>query len=484
MVPLPEHLTHLGHLAELAARLRLGWGGGKTFPETGHIVVTEALMRKLGLPKELIDPPEQWRISDEEKLLADVARSHPLVVGALADGWELSRSSRDQLAPWVRVWKDRVGALVSFLPLVKAAGMETLLGDDPDPAALAHRLQLHAEHVGIPFRVSNGATGVDLIAHLDHWRRRVLTEPADPVPPSTRGAEAKLIWHRKPTPAERQMRYLHSYDARANYLSGARHTKLGIGAAEHRTGDQAAFDPKLPGYWLARPPKWTDWNLPNLFVSHRPPEDGWRWLTTPTLFNALDLFGIEVEVAEAWVWPEHTQYLNKWAEHLDAARLALIAAGGEDPGGNPDVRAVLAAVKDTYRAGIGRLGYREAEGKVLYRPDWQHLVTAQSQGNLIRRLVKVAEQSHRWPLAIEYDNILFASDDPDPAAAIPAPMTLGPRLGQFKYKGSGLMADFTDRLDAAPAFPFRQLTPPRRWDPSAPPSPGAADNQHQSEAGE
>ncbi|MFF5265132.1 hypothetical protein ACFY4C_40130 [Actinomadura viridis] len=462
VVPLPEPLTHLGHLAELTAHLRLGWGGGKTLPETGHILVTGALMLKLGLPTELVEPPEKWRISDEDELLAEVAQQHPLVTGAIADGWGMSQSSRQRLAPWLRIWKERQSAFVSFLPLVKAAGMETLLGDDPSPAALAHRLQLYAQHVGIPFRVSNGATGIDLIAHLDHNRRRVITEPVEPVPPAAHGAEARLIWHRAPTPEERQLRYLHAYDASANYLSGARHTKLGIGPAEHRVGPDAVFDPKLPGYWLVRVPDWTDWNLPSPFNSLTR-VDGWHWLTTPTLYNVYDLFDIKVEVKEAWVWPDHTQYLNKWAEQLDTARLALIQEAAD---GNADAEAVLAAVKDTYRAGIGRLGYHAAAGKVFYRPDWQHLIMAQSQGNLLRKLVKVADQSHRWPLAIDVDNVLFASNDPNPATAIPEPMQLGRRLGQFKHKGSGLMEELGDRLGVGPAFAFRRLTPPEQWKPS------------------
>ena len=158
---------------------------------------------------------------------------------------------------------------------------------------------------------------------------------------------------------------------------------------------------------------------------------------------------------------------------LNKARLAL---AGPPPGyqpEDPDARAVLSALKDTYSGAVALFGSPQLDGDQeagrdrhkLYRPDWAHMVVATATARLYRKILQAEEASPgTWPLAIDRDNLLYASDDPDPERACPAPLKTGNQLGQAKNKGSGLMAGAAELLTAG-RFSFdKDLTPPGGWD--------------------
>jgi hypothetical protein len=237
-----------------------------------------------------------------------------------------------------------------------------LLDGSPSPAALAARLERYAQLTGVPYGRSAAYSGHDLVTQVDARRKKVLDGPADPPPvhPSVPGIVAD---QRRPGPEEEKHAFLHSYDATAAWLAAAKGTELGIGAAVRK--DRPEFDPRLTALWRVRPPAWDTWRVPDPLKTRQPRKDGTIWVYTPLLAFEAEVLGAEIRPLEAWVWPEHTRYLDLWAQQMDAARLAL---AGPPPGyrpGDPDDAAVLAAVKDTYSGAVTLFGSPQIDGDGL-----------------------------------------------------------------------------------------------------------------------
>jgi hypothetical protein len=536
-LPPPADVSHAGMLADLPTRLELGWGGGKLPPHTGQLWLTAGFLQRAGLPV----PAEGQQIEDTERMLEEAAVA-PFITGAVAAGWEISEASRTRLGHRMRIWRatNRAGAQLVFVPYI--SGDVALLDGDPGPAALAARLDMYARHTGVPYGRSAAYSGHDLLLQLDARRKIVLSGPAEP-PPVQPAGTGLISFQRAPTEKEASRRFVHSYDTTAAWLAAAKGTEYGVGEAVHR--DRPVFDPKLPGVWRVTPPAWDTWAIPNPFAVRRKRDDGTAWYYTPLLAMAADLLDAQIRPVEAWVWPEHTRYLDLWAAELNKARLAL---SGPPPGyrpEDPDAAAVLAAVKDTYSGAVTLFGSSQldaaadrlilyprllelasrdggaadvvspatlrrrycrvtfaqetqaqpcascgtpstelvgamplhlqcpdppaAEGggrerHKLFREDWAYTGIGTAGARLYRKILQVEEITPGlWPLAIDRDNLLYASDNPDPEQACPPPLKTGNGLGQVKNKGSGLMADATPLLGKG-RFSFDNLIPPARWD--------------------
>jgi hypothetical protein len=473
---LPDSLPHAGAIGDLPGRLNLGWGGGKLPPFTGQLWLTAAFCEQVaGLPL----PPPGISSEDRDALLTEAA-GRPWLTAALDAGWQVSDASRARLGHRMRIWRDgnKAGAQIVYLPYI--TGEVALLDGDPSPAALAARLERYAQLAGVPYGRSAAYSGHDLVMRVDARRKKVLAGPAAP-PPVHPSVSGLVSFQRRPAAEEEKHAFLHSYDATAAWLAAAKGTEFGLGEAVHR--DRIDFDPQLPALWRVVPPAWDTWRAPDPLAARRRREDGTIWAYTPLLAFEADMLGAGIQVLEAWVWPEHTRYLDLWAQQLDAARLAL---AGPPPGyrpGDPDDAAVLAAVKDTYSGavtlfGSSQLAADKESGKPahrLYRPDWAHLIVNTAAARLYRKVFDAAAASGRWPVGIDRDNLLYTSDDPDPERSCPDGLVpsrpgqeknpVGNRLGQVKNKGSALMSAAGPLL-AAGKFHFDDhLLGRDDWDP-------------------
>lgn len=288
---------------------------------------------------------------------------------------------------------------------------------------LAWAVALYREAAGdvMPWRGNGAQTSAGFLRA--RYRRGGALKATEVAPPWTDkvAGEVDAIWAREPTVAEQRARYLMAFDLNGQYLSAASTLALPAGPVEHRDHfpDLREVD---PGYWLCEMPAWSGpgpcpWRVDR--------HGGPVWVTTPTAWLAQRQH--DVVPLEAWVWPEHHQFLRPWYEHLKRAR----EVAGELTG------PALSAVKLTYKAGLGYLETKPAERKggatdALYQPYWSEAVTAQARCNLHRRIAQLSVE----PLAVYVDCLYFLTNSTNPGAfCARAGIPLGDGLGQFKQRG-------------------------------------------------
>lgn len=364
--------------------------------------------------------------------------AHPwLRAGA---GWQLSTSA---LAPWTAA---RTPAPTDdgppTLTLEVGIGAYQVAGGDPfadaiDGAELLGAVIAFAEALAAPrpfvFRQSCAQTGW----HLMHspWgvgsRRRPLEQAGPEVRPALEGvAPGEQIevpyggaWA---LPKSRRLPrgwWVRAFDVNGQRLAACSRLRLGVGAVEHYTGElaQGALAEQLPGYHrvtaLRRPFRC----IPAAF------ELGWH--TTPRVAMAAYL-GLEPQVSESWVWPEHLPYLDPFYDRLRQARTRLLA--GETRG----AAIALGALKQCYLQPLGRLRSAKlgAKGDVRYRPSWYDAVIGQELAREYLRLHQLAEAGE-LVLAVYFDTIITVVPEPD---YTPAALEVSEQLGKWRPMGGPL----------------------------------------------
>lgn len=430
--PLPEPLEHLGHLAELVQTYRLGWGEGRR-SDPGQVHISDAIAQRLGLP---IDPPAD--IADRTAFFA-AASQLPAYVGAIAAGWQ---GSARGMSPWTRLWREgHPGALVVVSSWQARDAM--VLDDTRGPSDLAGDLLSYARALGIAYRISPAASGVDLISKTRARARIKITEPVEiPDLGQPRIIERDLRWTRHFTPTEAGHAYLHGYDHNGAFPAVAGNLAVGIGQVQHLEGAAAAeaWDGRRPGYWQAEVADWrvTDQGHPiypwagmpdPADPANRGRREGRRWLTTPTIAWLAEL-GHEFTITAAMVFDDHTRYLDQWAASVRQARKLYVAGHLSDR--------VWSAIKATYAATHGRLAMADRRGEVLYRPDIHESWVAAAKISTYRRLLQIGTDTGSWPVAAITDTIFYTSDEPDPVKAWPGKAeSLGlETMAQWKPYGS------------------------------------------------
>lgn len=464
----PE-ITHLGDLALLTGRdhLRLGWGGGEDrLPDAGQVWLFTSALERLGLPTSMALPEDRAltksQRSKETRKMFGKLDDHPLVAGALEAGWQLGQGGH--LGVWTRIWHSDLlpgGAFLVGLPWHRIEGVP-LFDGDPAPGALADRLATFASHVGVTYRMTAAATGLDLIDHhrpprrsedddLGSGRGRValVKGVGAELPPWRRQSKdarfnalgQDFSWWRqwdKLGEAERDLRYVHAYDRNASYLSPWQNIDLGVQDLEHREGAAAAWDGKeKPGYYLIEEWQWPAWGLPE--PSGAKVGQGRMWVNVHTM-KQLAMVGIEPIVHESFTWAVTTRYLAGPGKALSTARAALQDAPEADQTAQP----VLNAVKLLYASTVGKLAERDhSDDYHLWRPDWQDHIVSATKTQILRVLSKIHDSTGTSALVVDRDAIFFASNDPDPVTAWPGdPRQLDTKLGAWKPAYSAELEDW------------------------------------------
>lgn len=440
--PLPGPIGHVGDLVRLAQWLHLGTQVTKYRTAAGQIWVGDELARQLGIDVESITAAAT---ADHDKVTREVTRAAAGVTDALRAGYSLGGRDKDALGRWTRVWKGTEQSVwVVLLAAMTRDGADVpLMGDDPDHATLARRIGLLASALGHPYQLSGSTTGLDLMTALRWKDRESFFARHEPVPPALSNVELDLSWSRKPTAAEADHEFVHAYDRSGSYLAGVAGLELGVGPATHHP-DGTAFMPRMPGYWRIEIPDGGDWRLPNLLDPRGGNTGKVRWVTTPGLDFAVEQ-GHEPAILEAYTWTQRARILEPWYERIRDARTALDTD-------DPDCQVARDQLKAIYAPTIGMFGSQaHMAGRLGYAPERRHHIVAKARTNILRRVVKIGQDTDRWPVAIVADTVLYTSSDPDPVAAWPGqPEWLGRALGRYKVEATGRLADQVKYLTGGP----------------------------------
>jgi hypothetical protein len=293
---------------------------------------------------------------------------------------------------------------------------------------------------------------------------------------------------------ERALAWAVGLDTNTAFLAAAGRLVVGLSEPVHELGP--VFDKRVPGAWLVDLSHLDlDERLPSPFTPSGERPTGPAWYATPTVAYAAEL-GHEVRPLEGWLRHESGPYLDPWHKRLREAYLETMAnlgvtaevADGDvhrfldvmanlKRQGDPGELAVLHAVKATAKAGIGKLrerprglGYTMGERwpaleRATWRPDIRAAVIATSRVNMHRKMLKLAQATGRYPLAVATDCVLYPAAGPSPLDVLPygpdgqpatilgpdgKPVTGLPRLGvspgHVKHEGSKPLAEVLELM--------------------------------------
>ncbi|TXS06483.1 XRE family transcriptional regulator [Streptomyces sp. col6] len=294
--------------------------------------------------------------------------------------------------------------------------------------------------------------------------------------------EEAYDWARPLTDDECLRRDLVGIDVNLAFGAAANGAVVGLEAPVHVDGP--AFDPSLPGSWLVDlshvdlshvviGKQWRRLEgdlLPSPFTPKGDRPEGPAWYATPTVAYAVEL-GYEVAPVEAWVRPVNGRYLNGWYKRLRDAYVATMADLGVVEGMAPDaflaamegyrardpqLAVVLSAIKATVKGGIGKLRERPRGGgwrpgkpwpalsRPTWRPDIRAAVISHARINMHRKMLRLADATGQYPVAVLSDCAVYASDGPSPldflpyrdGKPLPGGFRLGVSPGMVKHEGS------------------------------------------------
>ncbi|MEV0323099.1 telomere-associated protein Tap [Streptomyces sp. NPDC050658] len=466
------------------------------------LVLTPAALERYQLPASL---------TPEERRTGRLPAGHKVLKQLERAEWQLTKRG---FGPWARIFRPAQGARRHCVQLCIPSwnALDAREWDNKDnpllptmaAADLARFLGTYATRVMTP-RGTTAVTGLELMTALHpptravkdentgEWHSApapgaltVVHEPVEcEVPDGHPMLKGRFARHHQRTPAEMLMEESYDWcrpltdeecmkpfvvgiDVNMAFPAAANRLTVGLGGPTHLTNP--AFDPKLPGSWLADLSHIAlDERLPSPFTARGERPEGPAWYATPTLAYAVEL-GYDVAPMEAYVRYEHGSYLDAWYQRLRDAYMQTMADLGVTPGmeegafleamavhkqTDPEMALVLKAIKATAKGGIGKLRERPrstplfepwpALARPTWRPDIRAAVLATTRVNLHRKLMKVATAVGLFPVAVGTDCIVYPSDGPSPldflprtpdGKPVPGAFRLGVSPGMVKHEGT------------------------------------------------
>ncbi|MFE6834965.1 telomere-associated protein Tap [Streptomyces sp. NPDC057705] len=282
-------------------------------------------------------------------------------------------------------------------------------------------------------------------------------------PPSHRRTPDQVLredahrWSRPLTGAERLKAYVVAIRVTLPLTAAASRLRVGLDAPVHVA--RPAFDKSLPGSWLVDLSSVAlDERLPSPFTPDGRPPTGAAWYTTPTLAYAVEL-GFPVRPVEAYVRASGGAYLEPWHKRIRDGYLATMAELGVSAGlggrelldalavhrqGDPGLAGVLDAIAATAEGGVAKLGEGPPEAgrgpgrpwsapqRPTWRPDIRAAVTAAARVNAHRKMLRLAQETGLFPVAVSADRVVYASDGPSPLDLLPHTAEGKPLPGTFR----------------------------------------------------
>lgn len=326
-------------------------------------------------------------------------------------------------------WGNRVGDM----GILGSPTAGTYLPDDDLPAAreLGRRLAWCAQHLGVLPGPTPARTGAAVVDKIKRERTRsgkgIVVTTAGPVPPldgEHRGdLEPALGWTRVPERGELDdASVLVSIDQRAAYLASAGMLDFGYGKPRHLRSDAAraaAEETKTPfGLWhvtlpaanmLALPEKMP---LPHPHMLDDQPVQTWVTsvsldaLCAPVTDGGIGAELDDLDITEAWVYPEQGRALDKWAKILREARKVAV---------DTDDAAMKRFLGACYKGYIGRMVnpdmWTAKQMQHHHQPLWRAAIIAHCRWRGRRVAMRIARDTGRWPVRTVTDSWVYALPD-------------------------------------------------------------------------
>ncbi|MFF4732919.1 telomere-associated protein Tap [Streptomyces mirabilis] len=473
------------------------------------IVLTAAAAVKLGLPERLE--------GHEQRRSLRLPEDHPVVKQVAKAKWQLTQRG---FGPWARIYRKATGnqrqcvqfAVLSWDALDARAWPGVA---DMEPADAARVLGIYAQRVLTP-RGSTAVSGLELMTALRPPTRAVQdratgqwvsgynpgslgTEPVDPAPPEATQEHPVVVhggwkggfldeeayqWVRDVdllTGEEAALPFAVGLDLNTAFLAAAARLVVGLSGPEYV--QRPVFDKKIPGSWLVDLSHIElDPRLPSPFTPSGERPEGPAWYQTHTVAYAQEL-GYNVAPIEAYLRRETGAYLDPWHDRLktayvdtladlgvtkDLSDTEFLAAMERHKQADPALAAVLAAIKATVKGGVGKLRerpqgrhYKEGERwpaleRPTWRPDIRAAVISKARVNMHRKMLKMAEFTGLYPLAVLSDCVVYPSPGASPldflpystsGKPIPGTFRLGPTPGLAKLEGVQAMSWAVDLME-------------------------------------
>ncbi|MFD4973339.1 telomere-associated protein Tap [Streptomyces sp. NPDC058424] len=473
------------------------------------IVLTAAAAVNLGLPERLE--------GHEQRRSLRLPDDHPVVKQVTRAKWKLTQRG---FGPWARIYRPAQAgqrqcvqlAVLSWDALDNRAWPGVA---EMEPAHIARVLGVYAQRVITP-RGSTAVSGLELMTALRPPTRAVQdratgnwvsghnpgslgTEPVDPAPPEATQEHPVVVnsgweggfldeeayqWVRDLdllTGEEAALPWVVGLDLNTAFLAAAARLMVGLSGPEHVRHPH--FDKRIPGSWLVDLSHIElDPRLPSPFTPSGVRPTGPAWYQTHTVAYAQEL-GYNVQPTEAYLRRETGAYLDPWHDRLktayvdtladlgvtkDLSDTEFLAAMERHKQAEPGLAAVLVAIKATVKGGVGKLRERPqgrhykdgdrwpALERPTWRPDIRAAVISKARVNMHRKMLKMAEFTGLYPLAVLSDCVVYPSPGRSPldflpystsGKPIPGAFRLGSTPGLAKVEGVQEMAWAVDLME-------------------------------------
>jgi hypothetical protein len=248
-----------------------------------------------------------------------------------------------------------------------------------------------------------------------------------------------------------------SIDQRAAYLASAGMLELGYGQPKHLTGDKAAAavgEEGAPfGLWRITLPPGQTLSLPEKLPLPHPhmlaDQPVQTWVTSvsldalrePVADGGIGADLDDLDITEAWVYPQQGRVLDKWAKILREARKTAV-----------DTRdaAMKGFIGSCYKGYIGRMVnpdmWTAKQMQHHHQPVWRAAIIAHCRWRGRRVAMRIAREHHRWPVRTVTDSWVYllsgGEDISDPSQAL-GKMTVEKDV----VLTDTLLSDFTSAAD-------------------------------------
>jgi hypothetical protein len=393
-----------------------------------------------------VDDLEQLRQRAAEELTRAIATTLPPIIAA---GWELRGDPGHVvhltrqlgkatqmvdlvLEPYVWTYWNRDfgwGGRIGDMGILGNPRAGTYLPDEDLPAAreLGRRLAWSAKHLGTLPGPTPARTGAAVLDKIRRERIRtgkgMVVTTASPVPPidgAPRGdLEPAAGWSRVPDSDDLDdVTQLVTIDQRAAYLASAGMLAFGYGKARQLLGDDAAAaaaaDKPAFGIWRVSLPAAGQYALPEKLPLPHPAmlvdQPVRTWITTvsleglcaPIVDGGMGVGVDDLDVTEAWVYPEQGRALDKWAKILREARAVAVESG--------DV-AMKRFVGACYKGYVGRMVnpdmWTATRMQHHHQPLWRAAIMAHCRWRGRRVAMRIARETGRWPIRTMTDSWVY-----------------------------------------------------------------------------